>query len=332
MTPCPTDPTADDPTADDRTGGDRDRLRELLDAVLADEHSTLDEMATGAFSSPFHFSRQVSRGAGESPVAIRRRVLLERAAWLLQHGKTVTEVAFDSGYESVDGFARAFTRAFGHSPGRAASTGRTAPTEHSHWLPAPNGIHFHSPTVLYVDSGTPTTESAGDVLMIMVRHDLDDIETLLDAAKGVDEREWTRRRLPGHEPLHWNGPEESLAQVMSHLVADKQPWLATIEGADMPPSPPSDLSALVELQRELTPRWLALVRDIDRRNAWQDRVIDALCDPPESFLLSQIVAHVLTFSAHRRQLARWMLRDADVDVTTLDPDPIMWHRKHSGGF
>ena len=73
-------------------------------------------------------------------------------------------------------------------------------------------------------------------------------------------------------------------------------------------------------------------RDIDRRHAWQDRIVDALCDPPESFLLSQIVAHVLTFSAHRRQLVRWMLRDAGVDVAHLDPDPIMWHRKHSGGF
>ncbi|MDH3006905.1 MULTISPECIES: helix-turn-helix domain-containing protein [Gordonia] len=317
-------------TPSDRTSGDRDRLRELLDAVLADKHSSLDEMAGGAFSSPFHFSRQVSRGVGESPVALRRRVLLERAAWLLQHGRTVTEVAFDSGYESVDGFARAFTRAFGHSPGRAAST--TTPAEHSHWLPAPNGIHFHSPTVLYVDSGTPTTESAGDVLMLMVRHDLDDVGVLLDAAKGIDDDEWNRRLLPGHEPLHWNGPEESLAQVMSHLVVDKQPWLATIEGADMPPDPPVDLPTLVELHRELTPRWLALIRDIDRRNAWQDRVIDALCDPPESFLLSQIVAHVLTFSAHRRQLARWMLRAAGVDVAAHDPDPIMWHRKHSGGF
>ena len=76
---------------------------------------------------------------------------------------------------------------------------------------------------------------------------------------------------------------------------------------------------------------VTLTRDIDRRSAWSDRIVDAICDPPESFLLSQIWAHVLTFSAHRRQLVRWMLADAGIDTTGADPDPIMWHRHRSGG-
>ena len=33
----------------------RDRLRELLDAVLHDEHQSLRDMADGAYSSPYHF-------------------------------------------------------------------------------------------------------------------------------------------------------------------------------------------------------------------------------------------------------------------------------------
>ncbi len=40
----------------------RDRLRELLDAVLDEDNRNLDEMADGAFSSPFHFSRQAVQG------------------------------------------------------------------------------------------------------------------------------------------------------------------------------------------------------------------------------------------------------------------------------
>ena len=72
----------------------RDRLRELLDAVLDEEHRSLGEMASGAFVSPYHFTRQLSAGAGEPPVAMRRRVMLERAAWRLRRGATVTEVAF----------------------------------------------------------------------------------------------------------------------------------------------------------------------------------------------------------------------------------------------
>ena len=94
----------------------RDRLRELLDAVLAEGHRTLRDMAGGAYSSPYHFARQLSREAGEPPVAMRRRVMLERAAWQLRQGTPVTGAAFDAGYESVEGFSRAFTRAHGHLP------------------------------------------------------------------------------------------------------------------------------------------------------------------------------------------------------------------------
>lgn len=111
----------------------RDRLRELLDAVLDDDHRTLGEMAEGAYCSPFHFSRRLAHGAGEPPVTMRRRGLLERAPWELGGGASVTEVAFAAGYESVEGFARAFARAFGHPPappppGTAPATGCRRPT------------------------------------------------------------------------------------------------------------------------------------------------------------------------------------------------------------
>ncbi|MFW0796889.1 helix-turn-helix transcriptional regulator [Gordonia sp. CPCC 205515] len=306
----------------------RDRLRELLDAVLDDDNDTLDDMAAGAFSSVHHFSRQLSKSTGESPVALRRRVMLERAAWELQRGQSVTDTAFAAGYDSVDGFTRAFGRAFGHPPSRLGSA-----TARGHWLPAPNGIHFHSPTVLYIDGPTSAEDSAGDVLALLVRHDLDDVAALLDAAKNLDDETARRPRLPGHQPLAWSGPEESIMAALVHLVVDKRPWLATIEGADMPTDPaPDTISELIDLHADLAPRWLALTRDIDRRQAWGDRIVDALCDPPESFLLSQIWAHVLTFSAHRRLIIRWMLSDAGLPVDHLDPDPIIWHRQQSGGF
>ena len=46
----------------------RDRLRELLDAVLDEDNRTLDDMAGDAYASPYHFSRLLSRDAGEPPV------------------------------------------------------------------------------------------------------------------------------------------------------------------------------------------------------------------------------------------------------------------------
>ena len=142
--------------------GARDRLRELLDAVLDEDNRTLADMAGDAHSSPYHFSRQLSRRAGEPPVSMRRRVMLERAAWQLRHGTSVTDAAFAAGYESVEGFSRAFHRAFGHPPSQEQHERHERV---AHWLPAPNGIHFHPPTNLWIHTGESAMSALIDQLL-----------------------------------------------------------------------------------------------------------------------------------------------------------------------
>ena len=300
----------------------RDRLRELLDAVLDEDHRNLDDMAGGAHSSPYHFSRQLSAAAGEPPVAMRRRVMLERAAWQLRAGASVTDVAFGAGYESVEGFGRAYARAYGHVPSQTA--GR--PASGSHWLPAPNGIHFHPPTSLWVHSGERTMTQPLD---LMVQHDLDDTRDLLDRAKQLTDEEYRRELRPGPVVLTWEGEEASVAVVLERLVFTLEVWLAAILGEDHPPGRTDDVATLVERHEAVTPRWLDMVRDIGRRDAWDDRIVDALCDPPESFVLGSIVAHVLTYSAHRRLGVRAMLRALGQEAD--NGDPIDWLRRRSGG-
>ena len=299
------------------TGG-RDRLRELLDAVLDDDHRTLGDMAGGAFASPYHFTRRLSREAGEPPVAMRRRVMLERAAWQLRRGSSVTDAAFAAGYESVEGFSRAFTRAYGHVPSEAGTTGDV-------WLPAPNGIHFHPPTSLWVHIGERTMSGPLDHL---VHHDLDDTRALVEAAKGLSEDDYRRTVRPGQRLLWFDGTEESVAEVLEHHVFTKEVWLAAILGEDFPGDRRDDAATLLERQEAAASRWLAMLRDIERRDAWDDRIVDALCEPPESFVLGSIVAHVLTYAAHRRQLVRAMLKELGVDVG--DGDPISWLRGRHG--
>ncbi|WP_213005906.1 helix-turn-helix domain-containing protein [Paractinoplanes toevensis] len=294
----------------------RDRLRELLDAVLADgESRSLGDMAGDAYSSPFHFSRMLARGTGESPVAMRRRVLLERAAWQLRNGSAVTEAAWAAGYDSAEGFSRAYARAFGHPPSRPASRP---------WLPAPNGIHFHPPISLWVDANEHVTNPLTEQL---VRHDLDDTAALLAFSSRLTEAELGAVRLPGTVVLDWDGVEESIGDVLHHLVRTKETWLASIDGRDTPADPARPAVAeLAERHETAGAAWLAMVRDLDARGAWGDRLIDALCEPPESFVMSSVVAHVLTYSAHRRQLVRHMLRAAGHPVGP--GDPIMWLRRH----
>jgi AraC family transcriptional regulator len=297
----------------------RDRLRELLDAVLDEDNSTLGEMAADAYSSPYHFSRTLSRHAGEAPVAMRRRVMLERAAWQLRQGNSVTEVAWAAGYESVEGFSRAFARAYGRPP----SDVDAAP---GHWLPAPNGIHFHPPTSLWVRS---TEQAMNPLTEQLVAHDLDDTRHLIELAKGLTAEKFRAPRLPGLVVLPWDGPEESLQALLDNLVHTLEVWLASIEGRDLPArGADPDPGGLLVRHAVVAPRWLATIRDVDRRGGWDDRLVDALCDPPESFVLSSVVAHVLTYSAHRRQLVRHVLRTAGQDVGT--GDPILWLRARRG--
>jgi AraC-like DNA-binding protein len=298
----------------------RDRLRELLDAVLDEEHQNLTEMADGAYSSPYHFTRRLTRDAGEPPVAMRRRVMLERAAWQIRHGRSVTDAAFGAGYESVEGFGRAFSRAFGHAPS-------ALPADTSHWLPAPNGIHFHPPMSLWVQVHSqeqpmsPLTEQ-------LVQHDLDDTRELLDLAKQLPDEDYLAERLPGHQVTSWDGEEASVAAVLERLIFTKEVWLAAIEGKDFPSTTGTDPAALIARHDDVAARWLSFVRDVDRRGAWDDRLIDALCDPPESFVMSSVIAHVITYAAHRRQLARHMIRAGGHEVD--DGDPINWLRRRRG--
>ncbi len=245
--------------------------------------------------------------------------MLERAAWQLQQGGSVTEVAWAAGYESVEGFSRAFTRAYGRPP---STVDATSP----HWLPAPNGIHFHPPTSLWVHS---TEHAMNPLTEQLVAHDLDDTRRLIEIAKGLSDEEFRAPRMPGLTVLPWNGPEESLQAVLEHLVHALEVWVAAIEGRDSPHAGDgAGAAALLARHDAVAPRWLALVRDADRRGAWDDRLVDALCDPPESFVLSSVVAHVLTYAAHRRQLAPHHLPTAG--QADGSGDPITWLRARRG--
>ncbi|AHH17003.1 transcriptional regulator, AraC family [Nocardia nova SH22a] len=298
----------------------RDRLRELLDAVLDENNTSLGAMAEGAFASPYHFARQISRGTGEAPVAMRRRVLLERAAWQLSGGATVTEVAFAAGYESVEGFSRAYHRAFGHPPSATGTAPRTR------WLPAVNGIHFHPPMSLWVES-EPRGRHDMDPTSLLLHHDVADTRELLSAALDLSAEQFRRRRANDAVPA-WDGPDDSIAAVLDHLIRTKEVWLAAIAGADQPDRGGNDPAELLRRFDAVAPRWLDAIREIDRRGGWGDTLIDALCEPPESFVLGSVVAHVLTYSAYRRLLARrWIASETPGESTEHDNgDPIMWLR------
>jgi AraC-like DNA-binding protein len=92
------------------------RAKDLADARYA-EPLDVDEMARAAGLSRAHFSREFRRAFGESPHAYLLTRRLERAAALLRTtDRSVADICFSVGLQSVGSFTTSFTRTYGRSP------------------------------------------------------------------------------------------------------------------------------------------------------------------------------------------------------------------------
>ena len=92
------------------------RMQAYIAAHL-DEDITLDALAETAGYSKYHAVRIFKELTGKSPFDTIRALRLTKAAQRLQGSdEKVVDVAFDSGFDSHDGFTRAFARQFGIAP------------------------------------------------------------------------------------------------------------------------------------------------------------------------------------------------------------------------
>jgi AraC-like DNA-binding protein len=92
------------------------RAKDLADARYF-EPLTVDDLARAARLSRAHFSREFRREFGESPHAYLLTRRLERAASLLRTtDRSVAEICFAVGLQSVGSFTSSFSRTYGISP------------------------------------------------------------------------------------------------------------------------------------------------------------------------------------------------------------------------
>jgi AraC family transcriptional regulator len=299
-----------------------DRLRELIDLVLA----SLDEpgadgraLAQRAHFSRDHLDRLLAAATGESPVALRRRLLLERAAWQLRTGGVApSDAARAAGYGSLAAFSRAFSRAYGVPPSEFAASG--APVE----LEAPNGIHFHPPAGLLIP-GAREPVARGDLTERMVLHHLDRVHELLEAAATLPRAELERPVRPGLVIVWFEGEEASAALMAERLVYTLEVWVAAIAGESLP----AGGGDLLGRHERASRAFARLTRGIRDRGAWDDAFVDALCEPPQSFTYGGVISHVLTYGAVRREALAGVLRELGAEVPSSG-DPIEWEAARSG--
>jgi AraC-like DNA-binding protein len=92
------------------------RAKDLADARYA-QPLDVDDMAGAAGLSRSHFSREFRRTFGESPHGYLLTRRLERAAALLRNtDRSVAEICFSVGLQSVGSFTSSFGRVYGRSP------------------------------------------------------------------------------------------------------------------------------------------------------------------------------------------------------------------------
>ncbi|MET9020363.1 helix-turn-helix transcriptional regulator [Actinopolymorpha sp. NPDC004070] len=286
---------------------------DALASALDDHDATPADLAARLHLSRFHLDRIVSSAGGEPPVALRRRVLLERAAYrLLSTELTILEIAVEAGYGSHEAFTRAFTRAYGVGPGRY----RIRPTRLR--LDGPSNVHFHPPGSLRLPARKKVTSM--DLLTKMVEHHIWLVGEMVERAARLDEE-----RLDAVIELSVDEDRQTIRSLLSRLVGQMGMWNAAVANRpyDWSVEEHEPVESLRRRLAEEGPAFLAQVVETTAQGRLDDTFVDALCEPAEVFTYGGMIAHVLTFAAHRRTLVALALDAAGISDLGWG-DPMRW--------
>lgn len=279
-----------------------DRLSGVMLNALDGNRKT-EDLARLAYQSRTQFHRIFRAVVEETPAAMRRRLLLERAAFQLVHSETsVTDIALDANYGSLEAFTRAFRKAFRTSPSLYRRM-RISPIH----LPSPNRIHFYAP-------GSVTKgASEMDLYDRFAGNDSWHTRKLLEYAGGLTDEQLDRPLTAAVEILPWRESLSTLRGILENIVFTKEVWAAAMAGKEMKNisgtpdgerSPAAMLTRLKKADDELH----RIFSDVGQRGSWDDTFVDALCEPAENFTFGGVFAHIMTFNAHRRLMALDALR------------------------
>jgi AraC family transcriptional regulator len=289
-----------------------DHLSDALDQSEVGNMSG-EQWAARLHFSRFHFDRMIKSVAGEPPQAFRRRLLLERAAYRMITTKApLLDIAIEAGYGSHEAFTRAFTKAYGAAP----ATWRRKPGHIQ--IEAPSGVHFHPPGSLRLPARDKV--SAMDLLTKMVEHHVWLTGELVRVAERLSD-------VQLDEPLGINADddEETIRRVLSRLVGQMGMWNAAMATRDYDWSVEEHESLTSMRQRlaEEGPTYLAHVHSVVAAGRLDDTFVDATCVPAAVFTYGGMIAHVLTFAAHRRTLVSLALMRLGLDELGWG-DPMLW--------
>ena len=302
-----------------------DEMADLLSTNL-DESATGQALAREAHYSRFHFQRMFRQVTGETPGNCQRRVRLERAACqLLQTDRSVTEIAFESGFASLEGFSRAFRKMAGVSPNQFR---HAKPV--SWFFSTPNDIHYDPDMGAAIRLAHPirkgTPMNLNDILM---QHDLWLTRRFLEKAQSLSDAQLDEPLIGIGNPLSVLGEVKTLREMLHRLVFTKERWMDSVHGRQENENPDKSIQAMLQRLDTAFGEFIALTRKVEEQNLWQTSFLDMVCEPPETFTYGGMIAHVITFSAYRRTAVIEAFEHFGIEGFGSG-DPVEWQRSQTG--
>jgi AraC-like DNA-binding protein len=294
-----------------------DTIAEFVDglaAALDDHEVTGEDWAARHHFSRYHFDRMIKSVAGEPPQALRRRILLERAAYrMITTRAPILDIAVEAGYSSHEAFTRAFTKAYD-----------VAPRE---WRKKPghiqigeaNGVHFMPPASIRLPSRDVVR--GPDLLEKMVAHHVWLTGEMIRVAGYLTDDQLDETLVVEDD----DDEGQTIRSLLSRLVGQMGMWNAAMATRDYDWSV-EEHESISSMRRRLGiegPRYLAHVREVCDQGRIDDTFVDALCERAEVFTYGGMIAHVLTFAAYRRTVVVLALTRLGHDELGWG-DPMRW--------
>ncbi len=298
------------------------RQREMLSAVESTLQESDSSMAENACLSRYHFQRVFERTVGEPPGALRRRLLLERAAYELRTTKTtITLVAFDADYQTPEGFSRAFKRAFGLSPKAYRQT-----AQQIRLLPGPSGVHYQHETESLVTT-LPGGKRNMDLTDRLLEKDYAVKRRLLECARLLSDGQLDAPLAFQNRVVRFVEPPRTLRETLIHLLGHNSEistggWVGEMYQAvgwqpkDLPARTlrGNSPAAMLEGLEASSKMFRDFVHYVSTENLWDQEWVDAACEPPETFAVGRVIEEQLSSGIAQRRVLEVMMEQMGFEL------------------
>ena len=161
-----------------------------------------------------------------------------------------------------------------------------------------------------------------DVLVRMVEHHVWVTGEMIERADRLSAAQLDERIELSVEGID---DDVSIRYLLDRLVWQEEMWLASVE--DRPFQVPecgiqvtTPIPELRTRHAAAGSRFVALVNRLNEEGRFDETFVDTTCEPPRVFTYGGMVAHVLTFAAHRRSLLVGAFHSAGItDLGSGDP-------------